>query len=107
MQNAQPLDRQLLSSNLFINSMTLVISILQVTQCDFVLYFECSEDVMEKRLMKRAETSGRSDDNVETIRKRFKTFTEKTLPVIEHYKSINKLKKVHLQLLACFFHDCV
>ncbi len=37
-----------------------------------VLFFECPEDEMEKRLLKRGETSGRADDNAETIRKRFK-----------------------------------
>jgi adenylate kinase family enzyme len=49
---------------------------------------------MEDRLLKRGETSGRSDDNSETIQKRFKTFTDKTLPVVQHYDSINKLRKV-------------
>ena len=29
---------------------------------------------MEERLLGRAETSGRSDDNPETIKKRFHTF---------------------------------
>ena len=29
---------------------------------------------MESRLLKRGETSGRSDDNIESIRKRFRTF---------------------------------
>jgi hypothetical protein len=28
-----------------------------------VLFFDCPEDEMEKRLLKRGETSGRSDDN--------------------------------------------
>ena len=59
-----------------------------------MLFFECSEEVMEDRLLKRGETSGRSDDNIETIRKRFKTFIDKTLPVVQHYDSIKKLKKV-------------
>ena len=31
---------------------------------------------MEKRLLKRGETSGRSDDNYETIKKRFYVFSE-------------------------------
>jgi UMP-CMP kinase len=35
-----------------------------------VLFFSCSEEVMEKRLLGRNE--GRTDDNIETIRKRFK-----------------------------------
>src|SRR5699024_10003108 len=29
----------------------------------FTLFLNCPEDVMEKRLMKRGETSGRDDDN--------------------------------------------
>lgn len=29
---------------------------------------------MEERLLGRAKTSGRSDDNIESIKKRFKTF---------------------------------
>ncbi|KAG0015563.1 hypothetical protein BGZ80_009782 [Entomortierella chlamydospora] len=58
----------------------------------FTLYFECPEEVMLKRLMKRGETSGRADDNIESIKKRFRTFTETSYPVIEHY---NKSGKVH------------
>jgi len=40
----------------------------------FILHLECSEKVMEERLLKRGETSGRSDDNIESIRKRFVTY---------------------------------
>jgi adenylate kinase family enzyme len=32
-----------------------------------------AQDVMLERLLKRAQTSGRPDDNEETIRKRFQT----------------------------------
>ena len=49
---------------------------------------------MEERLIKRGETSGRTDDNAETIKKRFRTFVEKTMPVVEYYESLNKLRKV-------------
>ncbi|RYE82513.1 MAG: hypothetical protein EOO65_05390, partial [Methanosarcinales archaeon] len=35
-----------------------------------VLSFDCPEDEMEKRLLERGKTSGRSDDNIESIRKR-------------------------------------
>lgn len=52
-----------------------------------VLFFDCPEEVMEQRLLKRGETSGRSDDNAETIRKRFKTFVEQSLPVKGHYEA--------------------
>jgi len=51
-----------------------------------VLFFDCPEEEMEKRLLKRGETSGRSDDNADTIRKRFKTFIEQSLPVKTHYE---------------------
>ncbi len=37
---------------------------------EFVLFFDCPEAVMEKRLLARQE--GRTDDNIDTIRKRFK-----------------------------------
>ena len=37
---------------------------------EFVLFFDCPEEVLEKRLLNRNQ--GRSDDNIETIRKRFR-----------------------------------
>jgi len=52
-----------------------------------VLFFDCPEEEMVKRLTKRGETSGRSDDNAETIRKRFKTFVEQSLPVKDYFKA--------------------
>ena len=51
---------------------------------------------MEERLIKRGETSGRVDDNAETIKKRFRTFMEKTMPVLEKYEQQNKVKRVCL-----------
>ena len=57
--------------------------------------FECSEEVMTKRLLQRSEFSGRADDNEETIKKRLVTFREQTLPVIQHYSKQDKVVKVH------------
>jgi UMP-CMP kinase family protein len=51
----------------------------------FLLFFECSEETMGKRLIKRGETSGRSDDNAESIKKRFKEFKEGTQPIIDKF----------------------
>ena len=68
-------------------------------ESDFLLFFECTEEVMEERLLKRSETSQRADDNIETIKKRFKTFVEKTLPVIDHYEELNKVKRVIFALV--------
>lgn len=59
-----------------------------------VLYLHCGEEVMKKRILKRAETSGRSDDNEETLKTRIKVYFEETMPVIEHYKKLGKLYEV-------------
>lgn len=66
----------------------------QVCPCLCVIAFEVSQEIMEKRLLKRGETSGRVDDNVETIKKRFHTFNESTKPVLDYYKKQNKLISV-------------
>ncbi|KAM4072406.1 hypothetical protein ACJW30_11G131300 [Castanea mollissima] len=58
----------------------------------FVLFFDCSEEEMERRLLSRNQ--GREDDNIETIRKRFKVFLESSLPVIEHYTARGKVRKI-------------
>ncbi|CAI9770389.1 unnamed protein product [Fraxinus pennsylvanica] len=59
---------------------------------EFVLFFDCSEEEMEKRLLNRNQ--GREDDNIETIRKRFKVYMESSLPVIEYYDSKGKVRKI-------------
>ncbi|OJA09872.1 hypothetical protein AZE42_06262 [Rhizopogon vesiculosus] len=59
-----------------------------------VIFFNTSEEVMRERLLKRAKTSGREDDNVETIIKRFRTYNEQTMPVIEYYKTQGKLAEI-------------
>ncbi len=46
------------------------------------------------RLLKRGETSGRSDDNLETIKKRLEVYQLKTAPVSEYYKSIGKYSAI-------------
>ncbi|KAJ3103456.1 bifunctional uridylate/adenylate kinase [Phlyctochytrium bullatum] len=66
----------------------------EVCQNKLVLYFECPEEEMLKRLLKRGETSGRIDDNIESIKKRFATFRDTSYPVIAHYDKLGKVKKV-------------
>lgn len=41
---------------------------------------------MTNRLLGRAKTSGRADDNEETIKKRLVTFHSETTPVLDTYK---------------------
>ncbi|KAH7162716.1 uridylate kinase [Dactylonectria estremocensis] len=59
-----------------------------------VLFFDCPEEVMETRLLKRGETSGRSDDNAESIRKRFRTFVETSMPVVDYFNKEGKVVKL-------------
>ena len=59
-----------------------------------VLMYDCPEAVMEARLLRRGETSGRSDDAADVIRKRFHTYVHSTLPVIEHYAAQGKVFRV-------------
>lgn len=59
-----------------------------------VLYFNCSEETMHKRLIGRSQTSGRSDDNEEAIRQRLKVFSAHTVPVVEKYKKENMLIEI-------------
>ncbi|KAI9164629.1 bifunctional uridylate/adenylate kinase [Blastocladiella emersonii ATCC 22665] len=65
-----------------------------VAASDFVLYLECPEREMETRLLKRGETSGRVDDNLESIRKRFATFRDTSFPVIEKYRALGKVHQI-------------
>ena len=41
----------------------------------------CNEEQLEKRLLKRAQHSGRSDDKVDVIKKRFKVYVEQSQPI--------------------------
>ncbi|TWU23493.1 adenylate kinase [Novipirellula galeiformis] len=59
-----------------------------------MLYFECPYAVLEKRIMSRAKYSGRSDDNVESVKLRFDTFKAETLPTVELFKSKGKCVEV-------------
>ncbi|WVZ17359.1 hypothetical protein V8G54_010341 [Vigna mungo] len=59
----------------------------------FVLFFDCPEEEMERRLLSRNQ--GREDDNIETIRKRFKVFLESSLPVINYYDAKGKVRKIN------------
>lgn len=65
-----------------------------VVPAAFVLFFDAPEDVMLKRLMKRGETSGRSDDNLESISKRFRTFVETSMPVVDKYEKEGRVVNV-------------
>merc|ERR1719341_219486 len=57
----------------------------EIAPCAHILYFEVSDKTMTERLLKRGQTSGRADDNEETIKKRLDTFHKHSEPVIAAY----------------------
>lgn len=66
-----------------------------------LLYVDAKAETMVKRLLKRGETSGRSDDNEETIKKRLDLYYKATEPVIAFYESrgiVRKVCQVHVQV---------
>lgn len=62
-----------------------------MAQCDALIYFDVPDNTMTERLIKRGETSGRIDDNQETIKKRLETFHEQTTPILGYYGKQGKL----------------
>ena len=65
------------------------------------LVFDCPIEELEKRILDRGKTSGRSDDNLSSARKRFQTFQEQTAPVVQtleilQHERNQPLKVVHI-----------
>lgn len=65
-----------------------------VCAAEFVLFYDCPEATMEERLLERGKTSGRADDNEESIRKRFRTFVETSMPVVEYFEKQGRTVKI-------------
>ena len=70
----------------------------------FAIFLDCSEDTMLKRMHKRRrenEAAGeqvRSDDNVEVFKKRYVTYHEESMPVVDLFDSQGKLVKLNANL---------
>jgi adenylate kinase len=68
---------------------------LKNTSINVVLALDVTEEELVKRLAKRGETSGRTDDNNgQVIRTRILEYHKKTSPVADHYKKANKVVMV-------------
>ncbi|KAI2629640.1 uridylate kinase [Hypoxylon sp. NC1633] len=65
-----------------------------VVPARFVLFFDCPESEMERRLLERGKTSGREDDNAESIRKRFRTFLDTSMPVVDYFEAQDRVVRV-------------
>ncbi|KAK6112966.1 adenylate kinase [Brugia pahangi] len=66
----------------------------EIQPAKLVLFFDVSEDTLVKRCLHRAETSGRVDDNIDTIKKRLHTYITATAPVVDYYEKQGKLIKI-------------
>lgn len=60
-----------------------------------VLFFNCPEEVCVERCLSRGKTSGRTDDNEESLKKRIKTYNESTMLIIEHYRKLNLVSEIN------------
>ena len=60
-----------------------------------MLSLEVEHEELVKRLLKRGETSGRTDDTFETVNKRINVYERETRPVAEHYQKQGKLNRIH------------
>lgn len=69
------------------------------TKLLFVLFFECSPDICTERCLGRgAAGSGRSDDNLDSLKKRFNTYLNDTLPIINHYDKKGLVRRINSEV---------
>lgn len=61
---------------------------------DYVIYLAVPDEEVIQRIVKRAISEHRTDDNPKTVKQRLKIFHEDTQPVISHYRQQNKLIEV-------------
>lgn len=68
---------------------------LKHTSISVMLALDVSEEELVKRLLKRGETSGRSDDtNEQVIRARITEYHNKTAAVADYYRKFDKVRMV-------------
>ncbi|XP_069498342.1 UMP-CMP kinase [Ambystoma mexicanum] len=60
----------------------------------FVLFFDCDNETCIDRCLERGKSSGRTDDNRESLEKRIQTYLQSTKPIIDQYEKSGKVKKV-------------
>lgn len=60
-----------------------------------VLFFNCADQVCVDRCLNRGKTSGRTDDNENSLKKRIQTYRESTMQVIEHYRKMDLISEIN------------
>ncbi len=61
---------------------------------DFIFFLNVNKDKILKRIEKRKIIENRSDDNVNTIIKRYDRYMEKTKPVLDFYSENQNFKEI-------------
>ncbi|MCF0190659.1 MAG: adenylate kinase [Marinilabiliaceae bacterium] len=64
------------------------------TEVAVTLNLEVPEDELITRLIERGKTSGRSDDNLDTIKSRLDVYNKQTKPVLDFYKKLGKVADI-------------
>ncbi|KGO00084.1 adenylate kinase [Porphyromonas macacae] len=64
------------------------------TKVDVVLDLKVPQEELIDRLLKRGQISGRSDDNLETIKKRLLVYHNQTAPLASYYANKGVLKTI-------------
>lgn len=67
----------------------------EIVEVPFIIFMDADEDTMINRIMERSKTSGRNDDNIDSLRKRFETFRKETMPIVEMYEGVGKAKRIN------------
>ncbi|KAG5285456.1 hypothetical protein AALO_G00003590 [Alosa alosa] len=60
----------------------------------FVLFFDCSNEVCIDRCLERGKSSGRTDDNRESMEKRIQTYLQSTRPIIDLFEKQGKVRTI-------------
>lgn len=65
-----------------------------IVDIPFILFLDADEETMMNRILERSKTSGRNDDNIDSLRKRFATFKNETMPIVDLYAENGKTKRI-------------
>lgn len=63
-------------------------------EIQFILEYQASPEILTQRLLGRALTSGRADDNAETIKNRIAVFFANTTPTLALYHTFGKVYQI-------------
>lgn len=62
---------------------------------EVAVQLDVSQDLLTQRLAGRAQEEGRADDSPDAVRHRLRVYTDQTAPVVDYYRSSNRLACVY------------